>query len=106
MGKNSNPGQLGKGFLEKFQPFSTEICVNSRGSRNVSARSGKTGDNPGFYKIVRVGGDNRDRVGRLLGTNNCRHTYRHNDIHAKADQLGCELGYSVQLTLRPSVLDG
>src|SRR4030095_12847718 len=104
MVKDSHAGDLGKGFLKKFQPLRTKIGVDVSRSGDVPTWSGEAPHKPRSYEIASTR-DNWDRGSRLLGSKSRLRACRDNDIHPKADQLGCKFRVTVEFPLSRSILD-
>lgn len=105
MGKNRDARQFWKTLFQQFEPLRAKVRIDSRRAGDVSTRVGKTGDNPCLDEIIRIGSDDRDCARHFLSGNDRGHTGRHNDIHAKADQLGDEFRHALDLPVRASILD-
>ena len=95
MGKHSYTRDIGDGFLEEFEPLRAEISVNSRRSVTFPPGRARLATTPNSTRLSALAATMGDRAGRALGSKNRRRARRHNDIHAKIDQLCCKLGKPV-----------
>src|SRR5262245_56725709 len=72
---------------------------------DVAARAVETGDEAKLNRVAGAYEDDRDRRSRRLGYNCRGDVMRSDHRYLTAYQIGCEVGQSVVLVLRPAILD-
>src|SRR5215475_11258046 len=72
---------------------------------DVAARPVETGDEAELNRVAAGYEDDRDRRSRRLGYNCRGDVMRSDHRHLTAYQIGCEVGQSLDLVLRPAILD-
>src|SRR5262245_30114681 len=78
---------------------------NEGDTGDVAARPVETGDEAELNRVAAGYEDDRDRRSRRLGYNCRGDVMRSDHRHLTAYQIGCEVGQSVVLVLRPAILD-
>src|SRR3954462_1052262 len=97
--------QIGHNLAQKFESLATKIPLLVRQSRDVAARSRKTGDQAGAGRVPgRREYDRNDRCG-LLYRKGWNGSPRDNDIDLEPDEFGRDLGEALAAALRPAILD-
>ena len=72
---------------------------------DIAARPVEAGDEAEFDRVAAAYEDDRDRRSRRLGCNCRGGVVRGDHCHLTAYQIGCEVGQSIVLVLRPAILD-
>src|SRR5262245_31638947 len=78
---------------------------NEGDTGDVAARPVETGDEAELNRVAAGYEDDRDRRSRRLGYNCRGDVMRSDHRHLTAYQIGCEVGQSLDLVLRPAILD-
>src|SRR5262249_1331360 len=104
--EEGDAGDLGGDLLEYPQLPLGEIAGHDRQPCDVPPGLYEVGDDSGRDGINNDGRDDRDRRCRLSRGVDRWITGGDDDVHSQADKLGRETGQPVQLSLRPSGLDG
>src|SRR5262245_17666273 len=82
-----------------------KLSKNKRDTGDIAARPVETGDEAKLNRVAAACEDDRDCRSRRLGCNCRRGVMRSDHRHLTAYQIGCEVGQSVDLVLRPAILD-
>src|SRR5262249_43381829 len=82
-----------------------KLSKNKRDTGDIAARPVETGDEAELNRVAAACEDDRDCRSRRLGCNCRRGVMRSDHRHLTAYQIGCEVGQSVDLVLRPAILD-
>src|SRR5262249_37376165 len=82
-----------------------KLSNDKRDTGDIAARPVETGDEAELNRVGAAGEDDRDRRSRRLGCNCREGVMRSDHRHLTAYQIGCEVGQSVVLVLRPAILD-
>jgi hypothetical protein len=99
-------GDSGRHLPEQLQPFPRQSVGHKSWPGDVSPRPCEAGDESGGHGIRRTYKDNRDRLGRALGSLRRRHaSVRHDDGDLQTDQLRGKVEKPFGLPLGPSVFD-
>src|SRR5262249_21242506 len=92
-------------FMQQPKLFCPKLRRNEGDTGDVAARPVETGDEAELNRVAAAYEDDRDRRSRRLGYI-CRDDVMSSDHrHLTAYQIGCEVGQSVVLVLRPAILD-
>src|SRR5258706_7909486 len=92
-------------FFEEFQLLGSQFERQRRGSRDVSAGTGKAGNQSAPDRITNDRHNNRNRAGGFFGGLGSSTAFRNDNVHPETDQLGGEVGKAREHPLRISTLD-
>src|SRR5215510_9618887 len=90
--------------MQQSKLLCPKLSNDKRDTGNVAARPVETGDEAELNRVAAACVDDRDRRSRRLGYD-CRGGVSSDHRHLTAYQIGCEVGQSVGLILRPAILD-
>src|SRR5947209_2017287 len=82
-----------------------KLSDDKRDTGDIAARPVETGDEAELNRVAAAYEDDRDRRSRRLGYDCRGKVMRSDHRHLTAYQIGCEVGQSVVLVLRPAILD-
>src|SRR5215813_11523792 len=82
-----------------------KLTSDKRDTGDIAARPVETGDEAELNRVAAACEDDRDRRSRRLGYDCRPGVMRSDHRHLTAYQIGCEVGQSVGLVLRPAILD-
>src|SRR5215471_1188265 len=82
-----------------------KLSSDKRDTGDIAAWPVETGDEAELNRVAAACEDDRDRRGRRLGYDCRPGVMRSDHRHLTAYQIGCEVGQSVGLVLRPAILD-
>src|SRR5262245_25522816 len=97
--KNRPSRQTGHHFLQYFQPFCAELCIENRKSRNIAARVSKTADEAGPHRINGSRVDDRNGRGCIPGREGCGRRDHYDDVDFQSNHLRRKPLESLRATL-------
>src|SRR5262245_27970835 len=90
--------------MQQSKLLRPKLSSDKRDTGDIAARPVETGDEAKLNRVATACEDDRDRRSRRLG-HHCRGGVRSDRRHLMAYQIGCEVGQSVVLVLRPAILN-
>ena len=92
-------------FMQEPKPLCPKLHHHEADTGDVATWPVEAGDEAVADRIAAGCEDDRDRRGCGLGRNCRRGVGRSDHCHLTAYQIGCEVGQSIVLVLRPAILD-
>src|SRR5262245_11458525 len=90
--------------MQQSKSLCPKLSNDKRDTGDIAARPVETGDEAELNRVAAACVDDRDCRSRRLGYD-CRGGVSSDHRHLTAYQIGCEVGQSVGLVLRPAILD-